>query len=105
MILFKNILAIILKNNLDFFSRLFFKIILPKSWKIILNTWPVAAVRGGFGGGGGPPRRPTGIAVVAPHELEMTELEMTELEMSALYNIKGWDGQEAPPAKRDMSYS
>jgi len=31
MILFKNILARILKNNLDFFSRLFFKIILPKS--------------------------------------------------------------------------
>ena len=59
MILFKNILARILKNNLDLFSRLFFKIILPKSWKIILNTWPVAAVRGGFGGGGGPPRRPT----------------------------------------------
>ena len=28
--------------------------------------------------------RPTGIAVVAPPELEMTQLEMTELEMSAL---------------------
>ena len=36
MILFKHILARILKNDLDFFSRFIFKILLPKSWKIIL---------------------------------------------------------------------
>ena len=55
MILFKNILARILKNNLVFFSRLFFKIILPKSCKIILQALPVAAMRGGFGGAEAPP--------------------------------------------------
>ena len=53
MILFKNILARILKNNLDFFSRLFFKIILPKSWKIILKVSD--RVRGGVRGGESPP--------------------------------------------------
>ena len=57
MIVFKHILARILKNNVDLFSRLFFKIILPKSWKIILKVSDrrTGGVRGGdlFTLGGG----------------------------------------------------
>ena len=58
MILFKHILARILKNNLDLFSRLFFKIILPKSWKIILKVSDHRT-----GGAEAPEDRPIGLNV------------------------------------------